>query len=231
MHEAGTVESSWREALRRPSSIALLVANVIPLMGVLIFGWQVFPLVLLFWFENVILGVINILKMAIAQPRTPYTLPAKLFMIPFFSIHYGMFTFVHGVFIMVIFGGGMKSGTPFPTMFGGPTSFWGALVGHHLHWAALGLAMSHFISFIFDYVRPGVYRTIALPALMSAPYGRIVVLHLTILIGGALVMFMGSPMVGLLLLVVLKTGLDLRALLKSTHPASAPAGAETNSAG
>lgn len=231
MHTAAKVENAWWEALRRPSAIALLVANFIPLLGVLIFGWQVFPLVLLFWFENVILGVINILKMAIAQPGTPYTLPAKLFMIPFFSIHYGMFTFVHGVFIMVIFGGGMKSGTPFPTMFGGPTSFWGALVGHHLHWAALGLALSHFISFIFDYVRPGVYRTITLPALMSAPYGRIVVLHLTILIGGALVMFMGSPMVGLLLLVVLKTGLDLRALLKSTRPASASAGAETNSPG
>jgi hypothetical protein len=50
--------------------------------------------------------------------------------------------------------------------------------------------------------------------LMSQPYGRIVVLHLTIMGGGFLMMALGSPTVGLVLLVVLKIGLDLSAHLR-----------------
>jgi hypothetical protein len=45
---------------------------------------------------------------------------------------------------------------------------------------------------------------------MQQPYGRIVVLHLTILGGGFLMLALHSPAVGLLLLVALKTALDLR---------------------
>jgi hypothetical protein len=45
---------------------------------------------------------------------------------------------------------------------------------------------------------------------MQQPYGRIVVLHLTILGGGFLMMALHSPVVGLLLPVALKIALDLR---------------------
>jgi hypothetical protein len=45
---------------------------------------------------------------------------------------------------------------------------------------------------------------------MQQPYGRIVVLHLSILFGGFLMMALHSPVWGLLLLVGLKVALDLR---------------------
>ena len=50
--------------------------------------------------------------------------------------------------------------------------------------------------------------------LMSAPYKRIIVLHLAILFGGWGVLALGSPLPVLVILVVLKTALDLKLHLK-----------------
>ena len=43
-----------------PSLAALVIANAIPLVGVLFLGWTVFPLVLLYWLENVVVGGFNV---------------------------------------------------------------------------------------------------------------------------------------------------------------------------
>jgi hypothetical protein len=190
----------------RPSVITLVLANLVPAFGVLFFGWEVFPLLFLFWSENVIVGMFNVLKMLAANPTSPLTWAGKLFFIPFFSVHYGMFTFVHGVFVVGFFGGQFKPGAPFPNQ----EIFWRLLQENHLGWAILGLAVSRAVSFITNYLGSGEYRRTSLPQLMQQPYGRVVVLHLTILGGGFLMAALRSPVVGLLLLVALKIALDLR---------------------
>jgi hypothetical protein len=202
----------------RPSVVALLLANLIPVLGVLVLGWEVFPLLLLFWFENVILGALNVLKMLLASPANPINWAAKIFIIPFFCVHYGMFTFVHGVFVVGLFGGAFKPGARFPTA----ETFWQAAQENHLGWAILGLSVSHAVSFATNYLGRAEYRQASLPMLMQQPYGRIVVLHLTILGGGFLMMALHSPTVGLVLLVALKTALDLRGHLKERKKFSAP---------
>ena len=206
-------------AWMRPSVIALVLANLAPGFGVLFLGWEVFPLLFLFWSENVIIGLLNALKMLLAAPENPLGWAAKAFMIPFFCVHYGMFTFVHGVFVISLFGGGMVHGSGFPN----PQTFWRIMQENHLGWAILGLAVSRGISFVTNYLMNGEYQRASLPVLMQQPYGRIVVLHLTILGGGFLMMALHSPAVGLLLLIVLKTGLDLRGHLKERTKFSAAA--------
>ena len=200
---------SSREWLR-PSVLALIAANVVPLLGVLWFGWKVFPLLLLFWFENLIIGAFNVVKMILASPDSRKGWAAKLFLVPFFSVHYGIFTLVHGVFVIGLFGGQFRQGAPFPDLY----TVLGLIQEEHLGWAILGLTVSHAISFGMNYIGEGEYRRASLDQLMFQPYGRIVVLHLTILGGGFLMMALGSPTVGLVLLVVLKVGLDLSAHLK-----------------
>ena len=177
-----------------------------PVFGVLFFHWEVFPLMFLFWSENVIVGAFNVLKMLFAAPGNPLAWAGKLFLIPFFCVHYGMFTFVHGVFVVGLFGGGFKHGAPFPDV----EVFWRTIQENHLGWAVLGLAVSRGISFATNYIGNGEYKRASLPVLMQQPYGRIVVLHLAILGGGFLMLALHSPMVGLLLLVALKIALDLR---------------------
>jgi len=53
--------------LSRPSSIVLILANLVPLVGVLYFDWSVLDILLLYWTESVIIGLVNVLRMANSQ--------------------------------------------------------------------------------------------------------------------------------------------------------------------
>ena len=71
--------------------------------------------------------------------------------------------------------------------------------------------VSHGLSFYWNYLKNDEYQRASLNALMGQPYGRVIVLHLTVLFGGWVVMLLGSPLFALVLLVVLKTAADWRA--------------------
>ncbi|MGA2240436.1 MAG: DUF6498-containing protein [Verrucomicrobiota bacterium] len=192
-----TSATDWQ----RPSVIALLLANLVPVAGVFIFHWEVFPLMFLFWSENVIIGVFNVLKMLCAAPKNPTEWAGKSFNIPFFCVHYGMFTFIHGVIIIKIFGGG----SGFPNV----GTFLRIARENHLEWAILGFVISHGISFATNFLYSGEYKRTGASGLFLQPYARVIVLHVTIIFGGILMMFLNSPKAGLFLLVALKTVIDL----------------------
>ncbi len=164
--------SEWTQ----PSVLALLVANAFPLVGVFLFGWEVFPLLVIFWMENVIVGFFNILKMLAVPMQPALAHLAKLFMVPFFMVHYGIFTMVHGVFVMFLFGGKerMMDGIP------GLSDWFGVVREERLGWAMLALFLSHGISFIYNFLMKGECRRVSLPELMGQPYARVIVLHMTI---------------------------------------------------
>jgi hypothetical protein len=84
----------------------------------------------------------------------------------------------------------------------------------------LALVVSHAFSFGYNYLWRGEFRSSSLQGLMQQPYGRVVVLHLTILGGGFLVMALKSPTAGLVLLVVLKIILDVRSHWKERRRAA-----------
>jgi len=187
-----------------PSQVALVLANAVPLVGVLLLGWTVFPLLLLYWLENVVVGGFNVLKMLLAKPAEPVYWAGKLFLIPFFIVHFGGFTFVHGVLVVAFFG--PKGIQPFELLTAVPA----AIRANQLGWGVLSLIASHGFSFYWNYVKNGEYQRASLQALMGQPYGRVMVLHLTVLFGGWIVMLLGSPVGALLVLVALKTAADWR---------------------
>ncbi|MEX0612785.1 MAG: DUF6498-containing protein [Pirellulales bacterium] len=57
----------------RSSALALIIANGVPLLGVLFWNWDAFEVVALYWAENVVIGAINVLKMITCAPQ-----PAKI---------------------------------------------------------------------------------------------------------------------------------------------------------
>jgi len=194
-----------------PSLLALGLANALPIAGVLLLGWKVFPLVLLYWLENVVVGGFNVGKLLLARPQEPAYSVGKLFLIPFFIFHFGMFTLLHGVFVFALFGA--KTLPRFDSLAELPA----AIRAYHLGWGLLALVVSHGLSFYWNYFENGEYRRASLPILMMQPYARLVVLHLAVLFGGWIVLTLGSPLLALLVLVALKTAADVRAHQAERH--------------
>jgi hypothetical protein len=97
-------------------------------------------------------------------------------------------------------------------------------------WALLALAASHIYSFAINYVGAGEYRRADASQLLFQPYGRVVVLHVTILGGAFILALMKSPVGGLVLLVVLKTAMDAFAHLRERLTNSARASNRSDSA-
>ena len=200
-----------------PSLLALGLANALPIAGVLLLGWKVFPLVLLYWLENVVVGGFNVGKLLLARPQEPAYSVGKLFLIPFFIFHFGMFTLLHGVFVFALFGA--KTLPRFDSLAELPA----AIRAYHLGWGVLALVVSHGLSFYWNYFQNGEYRRASLPILMIQPYARLVVLHLAVLFGGWIVLTLGSPLLALLVLVALKTTADVRAHQAERHRFMEPA--------
>lgn len=195
-----------RTGSRLPSAVVLVLANLVPLYGVLLLDWPVLPLIVLYWLENVIVGALNALRMLTLDPLDPLLWAGKLFFVPFFCMHYGMFTVGHGVFVFTLFGDEASHG-------GGLVDLdaWLAQVGAlGLWWPAAALLASHAFSVGWNWFWRGEFRLGSLKTLMTQPYRRIVVLHLTIIFGGGAAMALGSPAWALVLLLALKIAMDLR---------------------
>ena len=195
-----------------PSSLALIASHLIPLWAVFAWHWPVFPLLVLFWMENVVVGLLYAARMLLLEPGDPILWVAKLFLVPFFCLHYGMFTAIHGMIVFRVFGG-----REYALMHDGwlPVNAAVRAIANYDLWSPLvGLAASHLFWFVWDYVLRGGYRRAALTRLMGQPYSRVFVLHLTIIFGGWAVMLLGSPVWALVVLVAIKVAMDLRAHLK-----------------
>ena len=111
------------------------------------------------------------------------------------------------MFVVDLFGGNKFGG------FSGATLL-NAVRGAGLTVPVAAQVASHGFSFFHNYLGGGEYQRVFLPQLMFRPYGRIVVLHLTVLLGGLLVTALGAPVAAIVLLVGLKTAIDLGAHLK-----------------
>ena len=195
-----------------PSAWVLVAANLLPLYGVLFWDWEAFPLLALFWMENVIIGLLNAGRMLLIAPGNPAAWLAKLFLVPFFCVHYGLFTAVHGIFVFSMFGKYAIEDLEVLGPAARATADWNL-------WLPLGaLAASHVFSFFWNFVHRGEYLRASLEQQMARPYGRVVVLHLTILVGGMAAMALGSPVWALLVLIGVKIAMDLKAHLKEHAP-------------
>ncbi len=212
---------------------SLLAVNLMPLAGVLFLGWSTFDLMVLYWFENGIVGLFTVLKMLLTSGRDGDAKGVgavfeRLFNTAFFVVHYGAFWSVHGLFVVVLFGGG---GAVADAAFGplsGPLGFFfgglgiaGATLRGGLLLAAMGLLVSHGVSFVGNALMRGEDLDRPPKELMFRPYGRVAVLHVTLVLGAGLMLGLGEPVIGLALFVVLKTVVDLRAHLRSHQPRAA----------
>jgi hypothetical protein len=194
----------------RGIDIALAVAAaLIVAYGVWVLGWSVFVVIALFWFENVVIGVFNVAKMLITGARTGHTasMIAALALSVFFTVHYGMFTVAHGVFVVGLFGQGELGSSQ--GLFAPLSRMLGYLLADRDGWLAAAGITALQATVFFRWLSATRVEPLLLPALMFAPYGRIVILHVTIIVSGILAGMLKLPVLGALLLVALKLAFDI----------------------
>lgn len=202
----------------RGSGVLLIATNLVPLYGVLAWEWPVFYVMALYWAENIVAGLFTLLRMFAAAPLAAIPMGA------FFCVHYGMFCAVHGVFVNTLFNTGPGRGADalglVHTLLTTPA----------LSACVLLLALSHGWSFVAHVLgAPAEARVTDLRKIMMRPYGRMVVLHVAILFGGFAVMALDTPVAALMVLIVLKIGIDLGLHNRANLPrgAAAPAAPES----
>lgn len=185
-------------------SLALLVAaNLLPLAGVLWWGWDVFFLLLLFWCENVIIGIFGIARMIVAGKTE--SVAEGLFLPVFFTVHYGGFMFGH---FMVLFGMYSSNVADLDRLVV-PADYYRAVI-EHVSWIPLGaLFISHGWSFVENFMGRDEFERLTPKQAMALPYRRMIITHIALLFGGFLLVENGQPIAGLVLLILMKIALDV----------------------
>jgi hypothetical protein len=304
----GRAVNLYRQTASSRSAILLVAANLIPVVGVVFFGWSLWTILVLYWVENGIVGFWNVPKLLLAQgsmlPRVVPPIPddaalaatnwdparaaslraaweqarqaqqraldvaasgpsarsdslarvrvfgqpvgggaGRIALAIFFLMHYGMFWFVHGIFIFLLptfFGGSSglgglgpgggecvpgdltmdPNGIPIPLDAASCGGGLGEILWSSVIIGAVALFLSHGASFLLNYIGRGEYLAKSAMSQMGAPYGRVVILHLTIILGTFVVVTLGTPIGALLVLVVLKTAFDLALHLRERRAAA-----------
>lgn len=116
----------------------------------------------------------------------------------------------HGAIVVIFFGHPYFEGATGPRL-----DILMQLVRQYgLLYAMLSIFLSHGYSFVMNFLRKGEYKQVTLQRLMTGPYGRIVILHLTLIFGAVIIEILKSPLIVLLLFILLKTVIDLWAHLR-----------------
>lgn len=139
----------------------------------------------------------------------------KLLLALFFIVHYGLFMFVHLVFIVVLLGGKLPGGFGVQgrlLSLDAPLEVLGNQMSISLGIALALVIFEHTLEFCRDFWLGGEYLRTSPAWQLFAPYARIFVMQVAILIGGMLVVFLSLPRMIAALLVVLKTVLECRRL-------------------
>jgi hypothetical protein len=201
------------------SLLAIVAANLVPLVMVLLGRWGVGEVLLLYWLETGIVGVFTILKVLFARAPLPahkpltlqqikgmpsaQTLPifladwgllGKALLSLFFSFPYILLMALQG-FILYIFLAVVGS-------YGWPLQA--------VRWGFVWLFASHAFSFVVDYLISGESLRTSPEQCVETPYHRLAILQIALGGGGWLAHQSGHAAYVMSLFVIAKIVIDLR---------------------
>jgi hypothetical protein len=219
---------SFTAKLFHPSTVILLAANLLPLLGIVFWHWDAFLLLVLYWMETAVIGFWTIMAIVAAPLETVGPAArgtSRLFIVSFFIVHAGIFMSVHFMFLWQLFSGAWSRDVH------GVGDFIRVIVIGTGLWVPLAaLFVSRGVSFLLTTFGGRLLPAWLAPAqpdagdnllsekgLLGGFYGRIIVMHVTIIFGGFIAIAIGS-IAPLVFLVVLKTWIDLKLHLRNDFP-------------
>jgi len=196
-----------KKAISSQEILLIVIGNIIPLIGVLFFNWEIGHIITLYWIENIILGLWNIPRILFAGEDTNRfkNLPITIF----FVVHYGIFCFVHGIFIV-----GLVTYSQIESF----DNIAGAeILSTVSSFASVTFTIgviSMFISIGWDVVKNYIlneeHKKWKASKAMSYPYAHIVVVHVAIFAGAFGAVLLGAPLALLIALIIGKTLIEFR---------------------
>lgn len=193
----------WPKPKLTGSLAVLILANLVPIIGVTFFGWTLFEILYLYVLEGAVIGIYNVPKLAMVRA------PARDRMqnIFVFLVMYGMFVGTEFLALAGLFGG------PGETMLvdGRITDEAFKVFAEHADVVTVALAtlfVSHGFSFFKNFLGKKEYLGATLEQLKGAPFLRVFVMHFTVGLGSFLSFKLGSPIPALIILGLLKMAFD-----------------------
>ncbi|MBP6022186.1 DUF6498-containing protein [Ferruginibacter sp.] len=200
----------FKRKLTIPDFLLILV-NLIPLYGVWFEGWDAKEIFIVYCLETVIIGIINVVKMACITifvrkkdvwESNGNTMQSGWFFIFFFIIHYGFFVFVQtqiffGVSRMIPDGSMIMNYAKIPE-----------LLGHDGKLMLLIFIAYYTVQSIFGFFSSGAYKTVSLGRQMFEPYMRIFVQQFVVILGSMFLTF-GAGKIFILIFVIAKIFFEL----------------------
>lgn len=199
-------------------NLILIVANLVPLFGVLFWGWSGKAIIVIYILETVIIGLLNVLKMITVyilngtknEPPLPPN-PDNTIMvtgwglIPFFVFHYFFFIFIQSVLFFAFSSMWDKSNPHEPYEL---INNFLPLINGEARYALIVFAIANGAYLINDFIISGKYATESLVGLMMQPYKRIFVQQFVVILGGFVFMLSGNATIVAIIFIVLKTAAD-----------------------
>ena len=198
--------------------LAGFIGNVTPLYGVLYWQWDTFQLLMLYWMETLILAFWTLMRLSrlSAGERGEITVNGKprrasqFALVGFFALHSGAFISVHLLFLWLFFSHEWLKKVH------GVGDFFYELIGANYVWVALVfLFIASAISFLIDSaqrsqqpISQAEKPVDAVGAIVGGLYARIVIMQIAIIFG-AMISGMSGSLAPLVIVIVLKTLLDL----------------------
>ncbi len=200
---ADAVVNGTPVTLKSPSTLALIIANLVPIAGMIFLGWNLSDVMVLYWAESAVIGFFNLCKIAVIGHWM------ALLAGPFFLGHFGGFMSIHFLFIYTLFVKGLQGGNGSDGELADVAQLFVNL------WPALAaLFVSHAFSFLKNFLGRHEYRGRTLRYQMKEPYSRIIFMHLVLIFGGGLTIILGELTPVLLIVIGLKIFFDVKAHLK-----------------
>lgn len=151
------------------SLIILIIANLVPLYGVYVWGWSITELILLYWSESAIICFFSVLKMAMIRRPQPAASPPpalKMLFLLLFIGQYGAFLLAYLALIITFFVKDFSISLLLSVLIG-----------------TASLLISHGASFVTNYVWNKEYERAFWVPLMLSPYFRIMLMQFVVFIG------------------------------------------------
>ena len=190
--------TTWKDITKKKltqGDWSLIIANLIPVIGVWFLNWSAKEVFLVYCLETIIIGGFTLLKMLITglivkkdtwetQGGSKSKQPFWFFML-FSLLHYGFFVAIQmGMFFMVS-GIGDEYGLTFYNFF----SKWPSMLTNDAYIMLGVFIVSYGFRLTTDFILSGDYKTSSLGYLMFQPYGRIFVQQVTVIVGSIFLSF------------------------------------------